>query len=194
MAVARTVTLRGVEPVEINAGEYYLRQLRADAAIDDRAALVAAFADPETARWVRTRIPDLDTAGEYVHLRADQWKTDTRYSWAVAEQTTGALLAEIDLKDVQQDHGTAEAGCWTHPDHRGRGIATEALRAVLRFGFGGLGLHHVSYRHSAGNSASQRVAEKCGFRYEGRLREAALVDDNREDLLIWSRLATDPAE
>lgn len=181
-----------MEPVEINAGVYYLRQLRADRAIDDRPALITAFEDPETARWVRTiRIPDLDAAGRYVQQRAEQWHTDTRYSWAVAEQTTGALLAEIDLKDMCLEERTAEAGCWTHPAHRGRGIAATALGSVLGFAFGGLGLHHVSYRHSVGNTASRRIAEKCGFRLEGQLREAALVDGRHEDLLIWTKLATD---
>lgn len=180
-----------MEPVEINAGAYYLRQLRADGAIDDRPALLDTFADPETARWVRTRVPDLDAAGRYVEARTDQWKSDTRYSWAVADQTTGKVLAEIDLKNLDFEAGTAEAGCWTHPAHRGRGIAAEALRTVVRFAFGGLGLHHISYQHGASNLASRRVAEKCGFRLEGRLREAALLDGDHEDLLIWTRLATD---
>lgn len=180
-----------MEPVEINAGVYYLRQLRADGAIDDRPALVSAFGDPETTRWVPTRIPDLDAADRYVTERAEQWRSDTRYSWAVADQTSGALLAEIVLKDVNLTDGVAEAGCWTHPAHRGKGIAATAVQSVLRFAFGGLGLQHISYRHGAGNVASQRVAEKCGFQLDGRLRAALVVDGQRQDLLVWTKLAAD---
>jgi hypothetical protein len=54
-----------VEPVEINAGEYYLRQLRADKHLDDRPALVAAFADPTHRKYVLNyRLRDLDEATE----------------------------------------------------------------------------------------------------------------------------------
>ncbi|MQA08567.1 MAG: GNAT family N-acetyltransferase [Pseudonocardiaceae bacterium] len=180
-----------MEPVEINAGLYYLRQLRADRHIDDRPALVDAFADAETQLYRTARIPDVTVADRYLETRAEQWRNDQRYSWAVAEQTTGELLAEVDLTDLRPDHRYAELTCWTHPEHRGRGILGAAIPAVLRFAYGGLELHHVSYRHAASNVASRRVAEKCGFILDGRMREAFVVDGTPEDMLIWSRLSTD---
>ena len=70
-----------MEPVEINAGAWYLRSLRADDRIDDRPALA-----------------DLgETNDDYVQERAAQWDSDTVYSWAVCEPTTGELLAEVTL-------------------------------------------------------------------------------------------------
>ncbi|KAA2251218.1 GNAT family N-acetyltransferase [Solihabitans fulvus] len=182
-----------MEPVEINAGDYYLRQLRADERIDDRAAVLAAFTDPDTRRWLtRYRIDDLDSAGRYVADRTREWQDDRRCSWAVADPQTGAMLGEVGLKGLDLWHGTAEVSCWTHPAHRGRGVAVAALAAALRFGYGALDLHRVCYQHAEGNGASRRVAEKSGFRLEGLLRGAERVDDGHRDLLIWSRLATDP--
>ena len=70
-----------MEPVEINAGIWYLRALRADDRIDDRPALAElgegnpAHVDDSLARWA----------------------ADTGYSWAVCEPTTGELLAEVRL-------------------------------------------------------------------------------------------------
>jgi hypothetical protein len=70
-----------MEPVEINAGQWYLRGLRADGRIDDRPALAdLGVTDPE-----------------YVARSDAQWSTDSRYSWAVCEPTTGELLAEVTL-------------------------------------------------------------------------------------------------
>jgi hypothetical protein len=70
-----------MDPVEINAGQWYLRALRADSRIDDRPALAdLGVTDPE-----------------HVTRSAVQWSSDTGYSWAVCEVTTGELLAEITL-------------------------------------------------------------------------------------------------
>ena len=70
-----------MDPVEINAGQWYLRALRADSRIDDRPALAdLGVTDPE-----------------HVTRGAAAWSADTSYSWAVCEVTTGELLAEITL-------------------------------------------------------------------------------------------------
>ncbi|CAM3619567.1 GNAT family N-acetyltransferase [Kibdelosporangium persicum] len=155
-----------MEPIEINAGGYYLRALRADDLLDDRPAIVRAFEDPEMKRWVSDyRIADLADAGAYVRRRADEWARGVRCSWAVAEPTTGELLGEVDLRGLAD--GDPQAACWTHPDHRGRGVASTALGAAVRFGFGALELPRIGYQHEADNTASHRVAEKCGFRLVG---------------------------
>jgi hypothetical protein len=67
--------------VEINAGAWYLRALRADQRIDDRPALA--------------EMGEADDG--YVQKRAAQWESDQTYSWAVCEPTTGELLGEVTL-------------------------------------------------------------------------------------------------
>ncbi|MFI5509548.1 hypothetical protein ACIA48_18940 [Mycobacterium sp. NPDC051804] len=68
-----------MEPVEINAGTWYLRALRDDELMDDRPALAAmGESDPD-----------------YVARCTAQWATDTGYTWAVCEPTTGEMLAEV---------------------------------------------------------------------------------------------------
>jgi hypothetical protein len=70
-----------LDPVEINAGQWYLRALRADSRIDDRPALAdLGVTDPN-----------------HVARCAELWSADTSYSWAVCEVTTGELLAEVTL-------------------------------------------------------------------------------------------------
>ncbi|HWE89206.1 MAG TPA: GNAT family N-acetyltransferase [Pseudonocardiaceae bacterium] len=165
-----------MDPVEINAGSYYLRQLRSDERMDDRAALIAAFDDDLMRQWVsRYRITNLIDADEYITERAQQWAKDLRCSWAVAEPTTGNVVGEVGLAHLDLTNGTAEASCWVAPDWRGRGVAATALAASLRFGYGALGLRRVDYIHAEGNTASRRVAQKCGFaEYE-----------RRDGLVIW---------
>jgi hypothetical protein len=81
-----------MDPVEINAGQWYLRALRADNRIDDRPALAdLGVTDPD-----------------YVARCTVQWSSDTSYSWAVCEPTTGELLAEVTL-DVETGEIAARA-------------------------------------------------------------------------------------
>jgi RimJ/RimL family protein N-acetyltransferase len=173
-----------VEPIEINAGGYYLRALRADDLLDDRPAIVKAFADPETRRWVADyRIEDLEDADAYIKRRTSEWTRGTRCSWAVAEPTTGDLLGEVDLRGFSDGLDAVQAACWTHPDHRGRGVASTAVGAAVRFSFGALGLTKIGYQHREGNEASRRVAEKCGFKLTGESVE--WVGDEEIRLLHW---------
>ncbi len=70
-----------VEPIEINAGSWYLRALRADERIDDRPALT-----------------DLGiTSDGHVSNALDGWTSDALYTWAVCEPTTGELLGVVTL-------------------------------------------------------------------------------------------------
>ncbi|QYN40844.1 GNAT family N-acetyltransferase [Pseudonocardia sp. DSM 110487] len=180
-----------MDPVEINAGLWYLRALRCDDRVDDRQAVVASSLDPEIARWRHRPPADPADAEAYIRRRAAEWQRDERYSWAVCEATTGEMLGEVELNELDLCHGTAEVACWALPAARGRGMTTTAVSAVLRFAYGGLGLHRVTYAWADGNTASGRVAEKCGFRIEGRQREAWAVDGRRMDVHIAGRLATD---
>jgi RimJ/RimL family protein N-acetyltransferase len=56
-----------------------------------------------------------------------------------------------------------------HPDHGGRGYATEAMHAIVHLGFDDLGLHRLMARIDARNGPSGRVCERLGMRAEAHL-------------------------
>lgn len=183
-----------MEPVEINAGEYYLRAFRNDERINDVPAVAEIYADEETARYLQ-RFPFVGTPGAtvFIELMTNGWAKDYRWSWAVCDAVTADVVAGVVLHNLDRKFGFAEVTCWTHPKHRGKGVLPTALNAVVGWAFGAMDLHRIVYKHAVVNTASQRVAEKCGFTLEGRLRDGDIVDDQRVDELLWSRLATDPA-
>ena len=84
-----------MEPVEINAGAWYLRALRADDRVDDRPALA-----------------DLgEHQADYVSQANAQWTAETLFTWAICEPTTGELLAEVTLDPASHAVATrARAG------------------------------------------------------------------------------------
>lgn len=99
-----------MDPIEINAGAWYLRALRADNLMDDRPALA-----------------DLgETDSDYVARCATGWKRDERYTWAVCEPTTGEMLAEVTL-----DPAGGVTGLRARPGHAD--AAETAADTVRRF-------------------------------------------------------------
>ena len=82
----------------------------------------------------------------------------------------------------------AEAGYWIGRPFWSRGYATEALRAVLAYGFEGLELHRIHAHHFARNSASGRVMQKADMQLEGVHREHAKKDDHFEDIVVYGIL------
>ena len=73
-------------------------------------------------------------------------------------------------------------------DLTGKGVATEAARALLGLGFETMGLHRILMRIGVGNHPSRRVAEKLGFSYEGIAREEILVRGRWMDHEVYSLL------
>ena len=94
---------------------------------------------------------------------------------------------------LQHGGGSAEIGYWMVPGARGRGLLTEAARAVIDWGFSpdGGGLERIEWRAVAGNIASARAARTLGFRYEGLLRRGLVGNRGREDGWLAALLATD---
>ena len=76
--------------------------------------------------------------------------------------------------------------------NRGRGYGTQATRLVLGYAFETVGLHRVSLEVYSFNPRAQHVYETCGFRVEGRQREALRWDGEWHDAIVMGILATDP--
>jgi len=83
---------------------------------------------------------------------------------------------------------TAEIGYWLGEDCWGRGIATEALRAVTDWAFATTDLVRIQAGVFEWNPASARVLEKAGYLLEGRLRKAYVKDGRTLDRLLYARL------
>ena len=87
----------------------------------------------------------------------------------------------------------AELGYWLAEPFWGRGIITEAVRAMVRYGFEAYPLHRIHAEVFARNAASGRVLEKAGFTYEARLRSNVIKDGQLLDSLVYSILRDESA-
>jgi RimJ/RimL family protein N-acetyltransferase len=100
-----------------------------------------------------------------------------------------AVVGDITLWAVDDSLSLGEISWVFDPAAGGRGLATEAARAVLDLAFGHYGMHRVRVRMDARNAASARLCERLGFRREGLLRQDWLIKEEWTDTLVYGMLA-----
>jgi [ribosomal protein S5]-alanine N-acetyltransferase len=100
--------------------------------------------------------------------------TNEELRWAI--EHGGRAIGSISLHEICWQQRAlrldrAELGYWLGPAHWGQGLMTEAVHAVIRFGFETMRLHKIAVQCMAENAASRRVIEKAGFRWVGRAED-----------------------
>ena len=101
------------------------------------------------------------------------------------ERAGGAFVGEVYLANPDWEVPCIEAGYFTVERQGGKGYASEALRAVCRIAFERMGVRRVELQCAADNEKSARVARRCGFTLEGRLRERAHKKDGPPVDRLW---------
>ncbi|MFE3552342.1 GNAT family N-acetyltransferase [Streptomyces kronopolitis] len=159
---------------------------------DDLAAIHAYQRLPEVCRYLYWG--PFDEAGSRASVAAKAARTTLRESgdvlqFAVVVRASGVLVGDVTFVWKSREHRQGGIGYVFHPDHAGRGYATEASRALLRLGFEELGLHRVQAELDGRNTASARVLERLGMRREGHLRENEFLDGEWADEVVYAMLA-----
>lgn len=111
--------------------------------------------------------------------------------FSVIEIVSGDLAGEALLWGLDEHNRLGHLGMSLLPDFRGRGLATDVIRVLCRYGFSIRGLHRLQLETLADNAAMIATAQACGFIREGTLRENAWVDGQFHDEAIFGLLAAD---
>lgn len=134
-----------------------------------------------------------EDARRWVHITQENYQQQTGYAFAIELQAAGELVGGIGLTlDPRFDR--AEAGYWLGQEYWGQGLASEALAALLRFGFEELKLNKIFATHIADNPASGRVMRKNGMVKEGELAQHTKRDGHYHDLWQYRLLRTEYAQ
>ncbi len=126
--------------------------------------------------------PEAEYTEAYLRSVQKQYKKGEFYDWALVYKPTGKMIGTCGFTSFDLRHNKGEIGYVLNPDFWGRGLATEAVERVLRFGLEELGLHRLEARYMVENAASRRVMEKCGMVFEGVLRDWMLVKGIYRDI------------
>lgn len=151
---------------------------------DDVDAMVAGCNDPEVARWIPT-IPRPYTDADALAFIRGEVRPEQQ---ALAIEFDGRVVGGIGMGLNSQEY-RATMGYWIAASERGRGICTRALRLLSRYALDALELQRLELITDPDNVASQRVAQKVGFRREGVLRAHLRHPDGRiRDSVMFSLL------
>lgn len=153
--------------------------------------------DPEFQRWNTPLKPVSDLAGARASIeeRALAAAEGRAAPFCVEDGTTGEVLGSVSIDMIEPVMRTARVGYWVLPEARGRGVAGRSLAVASRWGLTALRLQRLELGHALGHEASCRVAERCGYPYEGTLRGAMFEagrTDRFRDVHLHARLAEDP--
>lgn len=132
--------------------------------------------------------PDLEYTKEYLQYISNHYRLGDFYDWAVILREENKMIGTCGFTRFQTHHDCGEIGYVINPAYRGRGIACEAVRAVLRFGFLKLGLHRIEAKYIDGNEASRRVMEKVGMTFEGLRRDEMYIKGGYRNIGVCSIL------
>ncbi|MCW7944539.1 acetyltransferase [Streptomyces hygroscopicus] len=152
--------------------------------------------DPDFARWNTPLRIVRDMAGARESLRSKMAgaANGTSASFRITDAASGTTLGHIGINEIDRVARVARVGYWVLPEARGNRVATRALVVAARWALTELGLNRLELGHALGHEAS-RIAERCGFPYEGTLRGAMFEagrQDRFRDVHLHARIASDP--
>ena len=148
-------------------------------ATSDAAAVTAQIGDFEVSKWL-TRVPYPYAVSDALDFFARVADLPLVFAVCRADDLVGCVsVMDCDL------------GYWYGATHWGQGYATEAVKAVLRFGFETLKLHRIEAGCAIANVGSIKVLEKSGMALEGRRREILPLKSGWSDNFSYAILESD---
>lgn len=134
---------------------------------------------------------DLDASGRYAEASAADWDAARACRFSMRDRQTKRFVGVIGLESFAHLHESVELGYWLRTDSTGKGLMTEAGRAVLDWAFGPINAHRVRVAAATDNHASLNVIRRLGFRFEGIARQAERVSGRWLDHAVFALLVTD---
>lgn len=130
---------------------------------------------------------DEASAREWVVAHPESWQRRKELFVLVTTLDTREIVGSVSVFTYDR-HDKADLGYWIARSEWGKGYATEATEAIVKYVFGTMKLHKLEANHLARNPSSGKVLEKLGFIYEGLHRDAYLKDGVHEDLVFYGLL------
>lgn len=172
-----------------------LREFRAD----DASAVFSYASVPVVSAYLPWDAhADLDVTREFLAgvLAGARAEERSRYELAITMTTVAGEedrligAARVSVQDLR--HRRGDIGYVLAPDCWSKGIGTEAAHLLVTFGFEQLNLHRIEATAHPDNIGSQRVLEKVGMKYEGRIRDHLQFGDGWRDSFSYAILEGDP--
>lgn len=160
--------------------------------LDDGTFWLRIFSDPETVELTAYEAPrDLEGAqAEILQYAIRPFQEHTGIRWGITLRGTDDLIGTVGYHGwAREGANRARVGYDLLRERRRQGIMTEAMRAILPYGFNTMSLNRIEALTDPRNVASMRLLERVGFHREGVLRENTFFRGGFVDDVLFSLLA-----
>ena len=134
------------------------------------------YAKKDAEHWLKMN--HFDPAKKLPHTFVLEWKRTKKMIGAMGLHPT-------------DEHNRAEIGYWVAVPYWNKGVATEALNAVMEYGFYQHGYHKLLATHMMDNMASGRVMIKAGMKKEGKLKDHYKKNGRYKSILMYALTRAD---
>jgi len=155
----------------------------------DAAQIMELRGNPETMRFIpRPLVKTVEEALEHVAMIDAKIEANEGINWGITLKDDPKLIGIIGHYRIQPQNYRAEIGYMLLPEYHGKGIATEAIKATVAYGFDSMNLHSIEAVIDPGNIASEIVLQKNGFVKEAHILENEYYEGVFWDTVIYSLL------
>jgi len=157
---------------------------------DDVEDLYEYCSDKQVTKWLTfDTYTDKQQAIDRIEYCMQVYKTlEQPILWAIENKQDSKMIGSIDFVKWDEESNVAEIGYALNSKYWNKGLMTEALKPVLKFGFENMGLNRIEITCDERNVASSKVAEKNGLKYEGTLRKKKLLKEEYVSIKYYSIL------
>lgn len=112
----------------------------------------------------------VEVSREVINSWINSYENLESYKWAIELKESKSVIGGVSLMDIDNHNENCEIGYCLGKSFWNKGIMTEVFLKIIEFAFCDIGVQRITGRHEVDNTASGRVMEKCGLKYEGILR------------------------
>jgi len=152
---------------------------------DDQQFIFEGLSHPEVIPFFGVRYETFEETKKQMEWYEKSYQEDNGGPWKIIDKISKEKMGVVAYYKHDKGHQKAEVGFWVFPQYWNKGIATEALKAVIDYCKIQKQIHRLEAFVEDGNIASMKVLEKLGFLHEGKFRECEIKNQKFIDLNVY---------
>lgn len=156
---------------------------------NDAKKVLALRGNPDTMKYIpRPLAKSTEDALAHIAMIEEKIVSNTGINWGITIKGESNIIGIIGHYKISAENHRAEIGYMSLPEFNGKGYMSEAIKAVVTYGFEQMNLHSIEAIIDPENIASERVLQKNGFVKEAHILENEYWKEKFWDTVIYSLL------
>ena len=143
--------------------------------------------DPEVTKYLTwSAHSSVKETERYINLLQKKYAEGVFNDWGLIYKENGKFIGTGGYTSFDKQKNLGEVGYVLAKDFWGMGLAAEAIKTVMDFGFKNFGLDGYFAKHMEGNDASGRVMQKCGMTFEGMYKRSMFIKGEFKNIVVYN--------